>query len=626
MKKGVIWIALSFLIVVSMVLASCGSAKTTSTTTTTTTTTSAVVTTTNTTTAPTSTTSSTVITSTATTTSTGNWWDSLGTPSYGSSLTICLTSGPSTFDDSGIGGGQTVNNLWEDALVQDDWTVNPSVFSYQIAFRPAAFQVGVLATDWAFTDLNTVTMHLRKTVYWPNVAPVNGRQFVASDVVYMWARAYLGVNGAKPLSTNTAMLGSLTSVTAADNFTVAFAWHGISEETIAEQMFGPMGGCEEAPEVFAAYTTPSSPFINDWHHAIGCGPFQISDYVQDSSLTVTKNPYYWGYDERHPKNQLPYVNSVKILVIPNSATSLAAIRTGKIDAMDNLALTDISALKQTNPEIKQITIPGGPATIDPRIDIAPFSDIRVRQAMQMAINLPLIAQTFYSGTASPYPATMTSSAITGWSYPYSQWPATLKATYDYNVAGAKALLAAAGYPSGFHTTIVASNVAHGTADLDLLQIVQSQWASVGITMDVQLLDPAALNTLLRSFKQDALAYGTKLGFTFPPLMGFRHWQSITNLDWGRVNDPAWDALYAQALAAVSLTDTQALVVAGNKYEAEHQWNISLCTTSMFDVCQPWLIGYNGQTFAVSSGTGVLCMGFYCSRFWINQDLKNTYGH
>jgi len=159
--------------------------------------------------------------------------------------------------------------------------------------------------------------------------------------------------------------------------------------------------------------------MNDWHHAIGCGPFQISDYVQDSSLTATKIPFYWGYDERHPKNQLPYVNSVKILVIPNSATSLAAIRTGKIDAMDNLALTDISALKQTNPEIKQITIPGGPATIDPRIDIAPFSDIRVRQAMQMAINLPLIAQTFYNGTASPYPATMTSSAITGWSYPYS---------------------------------------------------------------------------------------------------------------------------------------------------------------------------------------------------------------
>ncbi len=215
----------------------------------------------------------------------------------------------------------------------------------------------------------------------------------------MWSRAYLGLNGAKPLSTNTAMIGSLAAVTAADNFTVAFTWHGISEETIAEQMFGPMGGMEQAPEVFAAYTTASSPFMNDWHHAIGCGPFQIADYVQDSSLTVTKNPYYWGYDERHPKNQLPYVNTLKVLVIPNAATSLAAIRTGKIDAMDNLALTDISALKQTNPEIKQITIPGGPATIDPRIDIAPFSDIRVRQAMQMAINLPLIAQTFYNGTA-----------------------------------------------------------------------------------------------------------------------------------------------------------------------------------------------------------------------------------
>jgi len=621
MKKSFLWITLTCLIVASLVLASCNKTTTTSSSTTTPTTTSTTAT--SPTTATTTTTTSAVVTTTATTTTTGHWWDALGQPQYGGTLTVSLQVGPSTFDDTGIGGGQTVNNLWEDALVQDDWTTDPSVFSYQLAFRPAQFQVGVMATDWSFSDLNTVVMHLHQNIYWPNVAPVNGRQFVASDVVYQNNRAYgLGDGFTKPLSTNTAIINSLVSVTAPDKYTVVFTWKGISQETIAEQMFGPMAGCQQAREVFAAYTTAANPYMNDWHHAIGCGPFQISDYVPDSSLTVTKNPTYWGYDERHPQNQLPYVNSVHILVIATHATSLAAVRTGKIDAMDGLNLTESVAMKQTNPEIQQITVPGGPSTIDPRIDVKPFDDIRVRQAMQMAINLPLIASSYYMGTASSYPATMTSMYMTGWTYPYTQWPDSLKATYDFNQAKAKEFLAAAGYANGFKTSIVGAS----TSDTDLLQIVQSQLAQVGITMTTQLMDAAALNTLLRSFKQDALAYGTKLGFTFPPLMGFRHWQSITNLDWGRVNDPAWDALYAQALAATTLAETQRLVVAGNKYEAEHQWNISLCTTSGFSLCQPWLKGYNAQSFAISSGTGVLCMGFYCSRFWIDQDIKKASGH
>jgi len=75
----------------------------------------------------------------------------------------------------------------------------------------------------------------------------------------------------------------------------------------------------------------------------------------------------------------------------------------------------------------------------------------------MAINLPLIAQTFYNGTASPYPADndipLPSPGLV--SYPYSVWPDTLKATYDYNPTKAKQFLTAAGYPSGFIRLFVA---------------------------------------------------------------------------------------------------------------------------------------------------------------------------
>ena len=78
------------------------------------------------------------------------------------------------------------------------------------------------------------------------------------------------------------------------------------------------------------------------------------------------------------------------------------MRTGKIDIMDGMSSQDAQSMQKTNPEILQIPVPQGNAvTIDPRNDMKPFNDIRVREALQMAIDLPTIAQTYYSGTASP---------------------------------------------------------------------------------------------------------------------------------------------------------------------------------------------------------------------------------
>ena len=74
--------------------------------------------------------------------------------------------------------------------------------------------------------------------------------------------------------------------------------------------------------------------VSDWHHAIGTGPFILKDFVPGNSATLIKNPNYWGYDERYPQNKLPYVDTVKFLIIPDDATALAAMRAGKIDVID----------------------------------------------------------------------------------------------------------------------------------------------------------------------------------------------------------------------------------------------------------------------------------------------------
>ena len=139
--------------------------------------------------------------------------------------------------------------------------------------------------------------------------------------------------------------------------------------------------------------------VNDWHHAIGTGPFILTDFVPGSSATMVKNPNYWGYDQRYPQNQLPYVDTVKFLIIPDNATALAAMRTGKIDVLDGISLQDAQSMQKTNPEMLQFSMSIIYCYLDPRNDVAPFNDIRVRKAMQMAIDLPTIAKTFYAGTA-----------------------------------------------------------------------------------------------------------------------------------------------------------------------------------------------------------------------------------
>ena len=74
--------------------------------------------------------------------------------------------------------------------------------------------------------------------------------------------------------------------------------------------------------------------LSDWHHAIGTGPFILKDFISGSSATLIKNPDYWGHDERYPQNKLPYVDTIKYLIIPDDDAALEAMRAGKIDVMD----------------------------------------------------------------------------------------------------------------------------------------------------------------------------------------------------------------------------------------------------------------------------------------------------
>ena len=65
--------------------------------------------------------------------------------------------------------------------------------------------------------------------------------------------------------------------------------------------------------------------VNDWHHAVGTGPFILNNFIPGKSATLVRNPDYWGHDERYPQNQLPYIDNLKFLIIPDENEALEAL-------------------------------------------------------------------------------------------------------------------------------------------------------------------------------------------------------------------------------------------------------------------------------------------------------------
>ena len=620
MKRGAIWIVLTSLIISSMVLASCN----TSTTTTNPTqiTTKTQTTTTGTTAVSTTPTSTTVNTSTTTVTaSTGNWWDKFGVPQYGGTMTLRSKVDIATFDPYYQQQLVSIFSAWLEQLHADDWTLDPSVFDFNISYHASQFVKGGLAETWEFTDTNTYVIHLRKGIHWQNIAPANGREFIADDVVAHYQRqGGYGTFPADPYS-DPSKAADIISVTATDKYTVVFKFKTPNPEATSENIQGlDTTKCIECPEAVTLWGG-----VNDWHHAIGTGPFILTDFVPGSSATMVRNPNYWGYDQRYPQNQLPYADSVRYLIIPDTATALSAMRTGKIDCVEGLSLTDAQSVLKTNPEMVEFsTVMNACETLEPRNDVKPFNDINVRKAMQMALDLPTIAKSFFLGTADPYPQTLTSSYEVGWSWPYQDWPQALKDEYAYNPTAAKQLLAQAGYHNGFKTDVVADSA----GSMDLLQIVKSYFAAVGIDMDIRTMDTASWTTFVVAKKQqDQMAYregsGT-LGNINAPIRLVQRDMTGFQGNFSHVSDPVFDTFYPQALAATSIDQVHQVVTDANMRVAQQHFVISLVQPKTFGFTQPWFKGYTGQYGAETSGSAYL--GLYLARFWIDENIKKSLGH
>jgi peptide/nickel transport system substrate-binding protein len=359
--------------------------------------------------------------------------------------------------------------------------------------------------------------------------------------------------------------------------------------------------------------------LTDWKTACGTGPYLLVDYVSDSSSTLQKNPDYYGYDPRFPENKLPYADTIKALYIPDQATRLAALRTGKLDEQSSVSWEQAADLIKTAPLLRYLKAPGAARHVFTlRPDKAPFDNIKVRQAMNMALDRPSIIRDYFKGNADMITLPMGAN-IPGFSFSLDELPPDCRILYEYNPQKAKQLLTEAGYPNGFKTSCYVS-VYLGYKDEAL--IIKQYLAAINIDLELILAPDSATywtRVAKRDFQTTYHAYGGGLN-PYSVFSGYYQAGAQTQYFWGNDSPKYVDPYFDQArLKAISTTDPEQLRQITRDlalYCMAKAYTIDFPLPVTYTFWQPWLKAYEGETW----GWGGEQNYIYA---WVDQDLKKT---
>ena len=269
-------------------------------------------------------------------------------PQYGGTLTYARQNWGAHTDSWYPGGGaNSYIGMVNEMLGIGNWEIDRNVWDWRLFIDTPEFAyTGYLAESWDISpDQLTYTFNIRKGVPWHDKAPMNGRELTASDIEYNFQR-YTGLGkfseaGPSPVNRGIVIL-PIESITATDKYTVVVKLEKLDFSALRE-LLGPTHtrlAVINPPEVIEEHGD-----YKDWRNTVGTGPYELTEVVEDSSITWTKNHDYWGYDEKYPENRLPYIDKITALLMPELATRLSALRTGKIDILGSPGATALRSIE-----------------------------------------------------------------------------------------------------------------------------------------------------------------------------------------------------------------------------------------------------------------------------------------
>jgi peptide/nickel transport system substrate-binding protein len=413
-------------------------------------------------------------------------------------------------------------------------------------FKPEA----QLATAWKLTSPTSMRFTLRQGVKFSDGTPLT-----ADDVVYSIARAMSktsnyavyaqGIDKAVKVDANTVdILLKAPTPTLLNQLT---------ELRIMSRAWAEKNKSLEPKDI----KTQDETFAH--RNAMGTGPYMVKEWQPDQRLVLVANPNYWG---KNPSN----VTEIVYTPIKSQATRLAALLSGETDLVLDPSPQDLARLRQS-PNIKVMdgvenrTIFLG---MDQHRDELPGSsvkgknplkDVRVRQALNHAIDIKAIQRVTMRDLAQPT-GTLIAPQVNGWTK-------RADARYAYNVEGAKKLLAQAGYPNGFEVDFACPNNRY-INDEAICQAITAMWSRIGVKAKLRTLPLVTYFPMIQRY--EASIY--MLGWGVPTFDALYSLQSLVrsvgaggdgNYNVGRYSNPQMDALVERVKVETDLQRRNELI-------------------------------------------------------------------
>jgi peptide/nickel transport system substrate-binding protein len=389
-----------------------------------------------------------------------------------------------------------------------------------------------LALSAESPDAITWTVKLRPNVKFQNSAPVSGHPFESDDVKASFQR----ILDPATASPNRGALDMMSSdqIQTPDKQTVVFKLN---------YPYSPF----KSLLANAAYSTifPREAYAGAYDPlkvAIGTGPFTLDNVQPDVAYIYKKNPDYW-------EKGLPYVDQVKMAIIVDNSAQLAQF-TGK--NIDEILITDLNSAnagKQGNPQaafMRASNVGPSPSYFQMGDPTGPFLDIRLRQAVGMAVDRDALGKSVYG----EYEEVVFVPGYVGkWSMRPSDLPKDSQQYYNYNLAETKKLLDAAGASNTLFKFIRLTNGPFNSATLQKhAETVNSMLNAAGIKTTLVTHDyfkdfvDAGKGSRQGYFDKDAIAFFATSSYNDPDDWLFSYFHSKSTSNQEHLSDPTYDAM------------------------------------------------------------------------------------
>lgn len=409
-----------------------------------------------------------------------------------------------------------------------------------------------LAERWeSSADRKTWTFFLRKGVKFHG----NRGELTADDVAYSLTRS-----GDPKRSTFAADFAGIDSITRVDNYTVRIALK-YPDPNFLGRVSNYHGGnivskkaAEELGDKFGA-------------GPVGTGPFAFAENVTQQYVKLVAHE---GYFRGRPK-----INAIMYRLIPSDSARELAFSSGELDIMNaKREQRWVEAARRRGNMLVDIFRPGEFRTLHINRNIAPLDNIKVRQAIAHAINVDDLVR--YAGKdVGPKGCSVVPPGYLGEDCSAGGYP--------YDPVKAKALLAEAGHPDGITLKVTVSNI---SAQLPIMEIIQSQLAKAGIKLEMNVVDHPTYHSQIRKDASALVFYGAArfpIADTF--LTEFYHSAAaigkptaVTNFSHCAVADDEIDAARAEGDPEKQKTLWK---------EAQVSIHKDVCAIPLFELLQVW---------------------------------------